>query len=122
MLTATEARKASVHGIFRNSSTKRSEVVKPTSKNPPTISQNQGMNFLSLDERESRDNLRGMADRRGIGNIIGAPRFLAFLVILIVAFPIGVSFFHRWALGAMAAFDVAAVVFLVLCMPLLKTQ
>src|SRR4051812_38326838 len=49
MLTATEARKASVHGTFRNPSTKRSEVVKPTSKKPPTISQNQGMKILSLD-------------------------------------------------------------------------
>src|SRR5438309_2002018 len=51
MLTATDARKASVHGTFRKPSTKRSEVVKPTSKKPPTISHSQGMKILSLDER-----------------------------------------------------------------------
>src|SRR6476659_10358055 len=50
MLTATEARKAIVHGTFRKPSTKRSDVVKPTSNKPPTISQSQGMNILSLDE------------------------------------------------------------------------
>src|SRR5689334_14725051 len=50
MLTATEARKARVQGRLRKPSTKRSEVVNPTSKKPPTISQNQGMKILSLDE------------------------------------------------------------------------
>ena len=44
MLTATDARKASVHGRFRKPSTKRSDVVNPTSKKPPMISQTQGMN------------------------------------------------------------------------------
>jgi hypothetical protein len=58
MLTATEARKASVQGTFLNPSTKRSEVVKPTSNKPPTMSQTQGMTFLSLDARKWRDNLR----------------------------------------------------------------
>src|SRR5260221_1575113 len=53
MLTATEARKASVHGRFLKPSTNRSEVVKPTSKTPPTINQSQGMTFLSLDERRA---------------------------------------------------------------------
>src|SRR5438270_11239341 len=53
MLTATEARKASVHGTSRNPSTKRSDVVNPISKTPPTISQSQGMNILSLDERRA---------------------------------------------------------------------
>src|ERR1041385_6728079 len=51
MLTATEARKASVQGMFLNPSTKRSEGGNPTAKTPPTISQNQGMTILSLDER-----------------------------------------------------------------------
>src|SRR5437588_12231016 len=52
MLTATEARNASVQGTFRNPSTKRSDVVKPTSNNPPTISHSQGIGILhlSLDE------------------------------------------------------------------------
>jgi hypothetical protein len=57
MLIATETRKASVHGTLRKPSTKRSDVVNPTSKRPPTISHTQGMNFLSLDARQTRDNL-----------------------------------------------------------------
>jgi uncharacterized membrane protein len=63
-----------------------------------------------------------MAKPRTIGNIIAPPRFLAFLVALIVAFPIAAHAFDRWALGAMAAFDVAAALFLVLCIPLLSTR
>src|SRR5690349_13271659 len=55
MLMATEIRKAMVHGMLRNPSTNRSEVVNPTSKHPPMISHSQDMNFLSLDERRSRD-------------------------------------------------------------------
>src|SRR4051812_6182100 len=51
MLTATEARKASVQGMFLKPSTKRSEVGNPTSNKPPTISKSQGMNILSLDGR-----------------------------------------------------------------------
>src|SRR5438105_1471412 len=51
MLTATDARNATVQGTLRNPSTKRSEVVNPTSKKPPTISHSQGMDILSLDER-----------------------------------------------------------------------
>jgi hypothetical protein len=43
MLTATEARKARVQGTLLKPSTKRSEVVNPTSKAPPTISHNQGI-------------------------------------------------------------------------------
>jgi hypothetical protein len=43
MLIATETRKAIVHGTFLNPSTKRREVVKPTSKTPPRMSQNQAM-------------------------------------------------------------------------------
>jgi uncharacterized membrane protein len=33
-----------------------------------------------------------------------------------------VRLFHRWALGAMTAFDAAAILFLVLCLRLLRTQ
>ena len=43
MLIATETRKAIVHGTFRKPSTKRSDVVKPTSNSPPRISQNQAI-------------------------------------------------------------------------------
>jgi hypothetical protein len=57
MLIATETRKASVHGTLRKPSTKRSDVVNPTSNSPPTINHNQGMNILSLDARRSHDKL-----------------------------------------------------------------
>src|SRR5262245_37133063 len=52
MLIATDTRKARVQGRFRNPSTKRSEVVNPTSNKPPRISQNQAIAPLSacLDE------------------------------------------------------------------------
>jgi uncharacterized membrane protein len=63
-----------------------------------------------------------MAKPRTIGNMIAPPRFLAFLAAMIVAFPIAAHAFDRWALGAMAAFDVAAALFLVLCIPLLSTR
>src|SRR5687768_6928887 len=46
MLIVTDTRKASVQGRLRNVSTWRSEVVKPTSKSPPTISQNHAINRL----------------------------------------------------------------------------
>ena len=62
-----------------------------------------------------------MANPRTIGNRIAPPRFLAFMAALIVASPIFVNFFHRWTLGAMAAFDMAAILFLALCLPLLRT-
>jgi len=63
-----------------------------------------------------------MTKRRTIGNMIAPPRFLVFLAVLIVGFPVGASILHRWALGAMAAFDLAAILFLALCLPLLKTR
>jgi uncharacterized membrane protein len=63
-----------------------------------------------------------MTKPRTIGNMIAPPRFLAFLVVLIVAFPIISGTFHAWTLGAMGAFDLAAIVFLVSCIPLLGTR
>jgi len=63
-----------------------------------------------------------MAKPQTIGNMIAPPRFLAFLVLLILAFPVASHEFHGWALGAMAAFDVAASVFLLLCLSLLTTR
>ena len=63
-----------------------------------------------------------MAKPRTIGNMIAPPRFLAFLAAMIVSFPIASHFFQRWALGAMAAFDVAASLFLISCLPLLGTR
>ena len=63
-----------------------------------------------------------MTKPRTIGNMIAPPRFLAFMTALIVTFPPASHFFDRWALGAMAAFDVAAAVFLLSCIPLLSTR
>ena len=63
-----------------------------------------------------------MTKPRTVGNIIAPWRFLAFMAALIVGFPIFVAFFHRWALGAMGAFDLAAIMFLMLCVPLLRTH
>ena len=63
-----------------------------------------------------------MAEGRTIGNMIAPPRFLAFMAALIVGFPIFVNLLHRWALGAMASFDVAAIMFLGSCLPLLRTH
>jgi len=63
-----------------------------------------------------------MAEPRTIGNRIAPWRFLTFMAALIVGFPIFVSFSHRWALGVMGAFDTAAILFLALCLPLLRTH
>jgi uncharacterized membrane protein len=63
-----------------------------------------------------------MAKRRTIGNMIAPPRFLAFLAALVVAFPLASHAFGRWSLGGMAAFDVAAILFLISCAPLLGTR
>src|SRR5205085_2677548 len=63
-----------------------------------------------------------MAKRRTIGNKIAPPRFMAFLVTLVLGFPVAAKTIGGWALGAMAAFDVAALFFLALCLPLLRTS
>ena len=57
-----------------------------------------------------------------IGNKIAPPRFLLFLGLLIVGFPIASSLLGRWALAAMGAFDIAAIMFLLSCLPLLGTH
>jgi uncharacterized membrane protein len=63
-----------------------------------------------------------MAKPQTIGNMIAPPRFLLFLAALVIAFPIATHALDRWALGAMAAFDIAAMLFLFLCIPLLGTR
>jgi uncharacterized membrane protein len=63
-----------------------------------------------------------MAKPRTIGNMIAPPRFLAFLAALVIVFPIASHGLDRWSLGAMAAFDVAAILFLLSCLPLLGTR
>jgi uncharacterized membrane protein len=63
-----------------------------------------------------------MAERRGIGNRIAPWRFLLFIALLIAGIPIASQWLDRWSLGAMAAFDVAAAIFLLVCAPLLGTK
>ncbi|MFL6741719.1 MAG: DUF1345 domain-containing protein [Sphingomicrobium sp.] len=63
-----------------------------------------------------------MAERRAFGNMTSAPRFLAFLVILIVAALSAARVLDGPWLSFMAGFDVAAVVFLAACIPLLSTR
>jgi uncharacterized membrane protein len=63
-----------------------------------------------------------MATHRAIGNKIAPPRFLAFMAILVVGVPIGHALLGNWALGAMSGFDVAALFFLLSCIPLLGTN
>ena len=63
-----------------------------------------------------------MADRRSIGNMIAPPRFLAFLASLVICIPLATARLNDLALGAMAGFDLAAVLFLALCYPLLRNS
>jgi uncharacterized membrane protein len=63
-----------------------------------------------------------MAKPSTIGNKIAPPRFLAFMIVLIVGVPLGHELLGNWALGAMAGFDLAAAVFLASCISLLGTR
>ena len=62
-----------------------------------------------------------MGAREGIGNTIAPPRFLAFIVILLVAVPVAMRFLPT-SHAIMAGFDVAALVFLVSSATLLGTR
>jgi uncharacterized membrane protein len=63
-----------------------------------------------------------MADRKGIGNWLAPPRFLAFMAALAIASPIAAGLLHARTLGFMAGFDLAALIFLLSCLPLLGTR
>ena len=63
-----------------------------------------------------------MEKPRTIGNRIAPPRFLAFMILLFVGVPLFHPLLHRWALSAMASFDLAAIVFLGSCLSLLGTR
>jgi len=63
-----------------------------------------------------------MARPLTIGNKIAPPRFLAFLAMLAIGFPVALTLLDRWPLAAMAAFDLASVLFLISCLPLLGTR
>jgi uncharacterized membrane protein len=60
-----------------------------------------------------------MAKMRTIGNMIAPWRFLVFVVVGLAALPVAKNLLNDWPLAAMAAFDVAALLFLVICIPLL---
>ena len=63
-----------------------------------------------------------MAKPQTIGNRIAPPRFFAFLAVLIIGAPLGHALLGNWALGAMAGFDIAAIVFLLSCVSVLSTR
>ena len=56
-----------------------------------------------------------------MGNIIAPPRFLLFLALLIIGYAAAVAILPR-AQAVMAAFDVAAIVFLLACFPLFRCK
>ena len=63
-----------------------------------------------------------MESRRTIGNVIAPPRFLLSIAVLIVGVPIAKSLTDRWPIAIMAGFDAAALLFLLLCLPLLSAR
>jgi uncharacterized membrane protein len=65
--------------------------------------------------------MTGSSARRGMGNLIAPPRFIAFIICLILGAGTGAHFLE-WREGAMLGFDVAAVIFLLSCIPLLNDR
>ena len=65
-----------------------------------------------------------MADtaRSGIGNWLAPPRFILFALLLSIAAPVAHLFIRDCALAFMAGFDLAALVFLLSCLPLLLVR
>jgi uncharacterized membrane protein len=57
-----------------------------------------------------------------MGNRLAPPRFIAFVLLLVVGVPAGHFWLNDWPRGLMAGFDVAALVFLVSCLPLIRVQ
>jgi uncharacterized membrane protein len=62
-----------------------------------------------------------MARQMNIGNRIGPPRFLLFLTLLGLGYGFGMTVVPR-ALALMGAFDLAALVFLLACVPLFRRE
>ena len=58
---------------------------------------------------------------KGVGGVLAPPRFLLFMGVAIVAVPLGIAILG-WRLGTMAGFDLAAIVFLGACWPLLHSE
>src|SRR5260221_11627779 len=113
MLIATETRKTRVQGTLRKPSTKRSEVVNPTSNNPPTISHSHGIRHFSHWTRGMRSlTSESMAEPRTIGNMIAPWRFIAFVAVLIGAAIPASHWLGSTPLGIIAALGLRAAIFL----------
>jgi len=65
--------------------------------------------------------VRKRGERIGIGGRIAPPRFLVFIAIAVIGAAFGVPSWG-WREGTMLSFDVAAVIFLGLCTPLLRSE
>ena len=63
-----------------------------------------------------------MAEQRSIGNILAPPRYLVFLATLLIVSPLVAQVTGRWSFGVLAGFDLAALLFLLLIVPLLGTR
>jgi uncharacterized membrane protein len=59
--------------------------------------------------------------RLELGKKIAPPRFLVFIVLIITGLAVGIPTFG-WAIGSMAAFDVAAIAFFIIASPLLDDK
>jgi uncharacterized membrane protein len=59
--------------------------------------------------------------RLELGKKIAPPRFLVFIVLIVIGLAIGIPSLG-WAIGSMAAFDVAAVTFFIIASPLLDDK
>ena len=57
-----------------------------------------------------------------MGNRLAPPRFIVFVLLLVVGVPAGHFWLNDWPRGLMAGFDVAALVFLVSCLSLIRVQ
>ena len=62
-----------------------------------------------------------MAATRTIGNRLAPPRFIMFFALLFAAVPTGLAFFPR-AQAVMIGFDLAAIAFLLSCIPLFRHE
>ena len=60
-----------------------------------------------------------MTAPRTIGNRLAPPKFIAFFVLLFAGIAVGMTYMER-ALAIMISFDVAAAVFLLMCVPLFR--
>jgi uncharacterized membrane protein len=76
---------------------------------------------LALDAASDCRQFSSMAREMSIGNWIAPPHFLLFLVLLVVGYAVGLIMLPR-ALAVMVAFDIAALVFLLSCIPLFRRE